>query len=111
MVMHGHQHAPVVDDEQAYRTECERQGFRQRLRPWVRIDVAPYRGDRGNSAQFIEDREPADIPGVDDVIDAAESFDGLWPQQPVSVRNDADPHYLYSMLESLNVMVDSPEKR
>ena len=64
----------------------------ERHRPGLGIDVAPDRGGRRDRAKTRHDLRAADVAGVDDVIDAREARLRFRSQQPMRVRDDADPH-------------------
>ena len=49
------------------------------------IDIAADGGDRGNFAQRFQDPRVAHVSGVEDVLNAAQSRDGLWSEQAVSI--------------------------
>jgi len=50
--------------------------------------------DRRNRAELAEDGVRADVSRVQDDLDAVESGEGLGPNQPVRVRDQADEHRL-----------------
>ena len=52
----------------------------------VHIDIAADGGDRGKFAQRIQDRRIADISGMEDVLDAAQSRDGLRSKQAMGIE-------------------------
>jgi tRNA-(ms[2]io[6]A)-hydroxylase len=56
------------------------------------VDVPGARGHRSDGAQLLEHLRAADVPGVEDVIDARECSPHLGPEQAVRIRDDADPH-------------------
>ncbi len=51
----------------------------------MHIDIAADGGDRGNFAQRVQDAWVAHISGVQNVLDAAQSRDGLRPEQAVRI--------------------------
>jgi hypothetical protein len=51
----------------------------------VHIDIAADGGDRGNFAQLFQDPRIAHVSGVENVLDAAQSRDGLRAKQAVRI--------------------------
>ena len=64
----------------------------ERARPWLRVDVAPDRGGRCDRPQARHDLGATDVARVDNVVDTGEPLLRLGAQQPMRVRDDADPH-------------------
>lgn len=58
----------------------------RKLGAWAEaVDVSAYGGDGGDGAEGVDNRRVADVTGVEDVIDAAESGEGFGAEQAVSV--------------------------
>lgn len=51
----------------------------------VHIDIAADGGNRGNFAQLFQDPRIAHVSGVENVLDAAQSRDGLRAKQAVRI--------------------------
>src|SRR5690349_23886486 len=73
-------------------TELHEGSVRVSSRPPTSIDVSSYCRYWCDLAEFREHLKAADITGMDDVMDARESFGRLRAQKTMRIRNDADPH-------------------
>ncbi len=58
------------------------------------VDVAADGGGGREGAEGFEDLDVADVSGMKNMIDAAQSDDGFGTEQAVGVRDNADAHGL-----------------
>ena len=63
----------------------EHLSLRKLLRPWVLIHIAAHGGHWGDGCEFFENFRRAHIAGVNDMLCAAQGFDGLRPEEAVSI--------------------------
>ncbi len=82
---------PVVQHIKGMAVEGDHFRSRQVGARTAHIDVAADGCDRGEVAQRIQDRRVADVAGMQDVLDAAQGFDCLRPEQAMGIGNNADP--------------------
>jgi hypothetical protein len=80
-----------MNDMNAYASETERKGFRNSSGPRPLVVVPSNRIDRCNRAQLLEDLRPANVPSVDDVLNAGKGANCFRAQQSMRVGDEADP--------------------
>jgi len=71
-------------------TEFDHLGSRQLARPCPLVHVSANRSHGSNRCKLVENFRIAHIAGMDDVPRPAQSFEGLRPQQPMRIGDDAD---------------------
>jgi hypothetical protein len=79
-------------DGPAAKLDRSRRGIARR--PIGGVHVPPDRNDGRDPAQLGNDLRPADIAGVDDMLNTGKALLRLGAQQAVRVRNDSDPHLI-----------------
>ncbi len=80
----------IVKDVDRDAIRFENVSFRETARPASLVDIAAHGGDGSNRRKLLNDLGRTHIPGMNNVIRPAQSFDCLRTQQTVSIRYDAD---------------------
>src|SRR5882724_1037420 len=76
-------------------------GHGQRCGPKTLVDISFHGHDRSNLAEFVQNLWLPYIPCMDNQFRALKSLDGFGPQQPVSIRNNANDMGFVHVLKSL----------
>ena len=80
----------IMEDVDGDAIQLNNLGLRQLAGPPTVINVSANRSEWCNCGQFFENFGIANIPGVNDVVRAAQYRDRFWPKQSMSVGDDAD---------------------
>src|SRR5262249_37437096 len=79
----------TMQDENAHPAGIEYRLLGNPLGPGTSVVIAPHGGHRRNPAELLQDRRITDIAGVDDVVAAPQSPDGLGSQQSMRIGYQA----------------------
>ena len=79
-----------MQDVNRHAAEFDNFGLGEPPGPAAFVDVAANGSEGCNCCQFFENFGIADIPGVNDVVRAAQRSDRFRTKQPVRVGDDAD---------------------
>jgi hypothetical protein len=83
----------VVQDIERSLSELYCLSVRIMFRPVGGIDVPSNRSDRRNPTESDKNIRTTNIASVDDMCHPGKLLLGLWPQEPVRVRDDSNPQY------------------
>lgn len=80
----------VVDHVNSNAADLKRSGSGQKLRPAAAVHVAFDRDHRRDSFQAVEHFNFADVPRMDNEVDAFERRERAWPEQTVGIGDKPD---------------------